>query len=317
MEEIIRNQTPIFLVGAERSGTTLLRLMLNSHPKIRWCGEFEFVVDLVSEQGQWPPLERYYEWLETHRIFLHQNFSIDPNLDYPSLTRSFLYQERDRTNKPFVGATVHRHFDHLLKIWSDARFIHIVRDPRDVARSCIALGWAGNTWIGVERWIHAEQIWEQLKAQLTPDRYCEVQYEALVKDPEAVLSRLCEFIGTPYDPAMLRYPEYTTYSAPDTSAIYKWKKKMKTRDVQLVEAQAAKLIVKRGYELSGLPLVKLSALDKLMLHLQNRWSCAQFRLKRFGGSLFFSDFVSRRLGLKQWQKQVRLQLNQIEQARVK
>lgn len=317
MEEISWIQKPLFLVGAERSGTTLLRLMLNSHPKIKWCGEFEFVVDLVTEKGQWPDLECYYKWLETHRIFLKQNFLIDPKLDYPSLVKSFLDQERHRTNKLFVGATVHRHFDHLLRIWSGARFVHIVRDPRDVARSCIARGWAGNTWVGIDRWLHAEQLWEQLKAQLAPDQYCEVQYEALVKDPESVLSRLCEFIGTPYDSAMLRYPEYTTYSAPDTSAIYQWKKKMKAREVQLVEAQAAKLLVKRGYELSGLPLVKVSALEKLMLHLQNRWLCAQFRLKRFGGSLFLSDFLSRRLGLKKWQKHVRLKLNQIEQARLK
>lgn len=38
-------EKPIFLVGAERSGTTVLRLMLDHHPQIAWCNEFEYVVD--------------------------------------------------------------------------------------------------------------------------------------------------------------------------------------------------------------------------------------------------------------------------------
>ncbi|MEQ9237509.1 sulfotransferase family protein [Coleofasciculus sp. E2-BRE-01] len=122
---------PIFLVGAERSGTTVLRLMLDHHPQIAWCYEFEYVVDQISDNGDFPQLEAYYEWLETHRIFQSTGFEIDRSLSYPQLANSFLCQRcqrLDRTGKPLVGATVHRHFDRLLQIWPNARFIHVPYD---------------------------------------------------------------------------------------------------------------------------------------------------------------------------------------------
>lgn len=50
---------PIFLVGAERSGTTVLRLMLDHHPQIAWCYEFEYAVDQMLDNGDFPKLEAY------------------------------------------------------------------------------------------------------------------------------------------------------------------------------------------------------------------------------------------------------------------
>lgn len=135
---------PIFLVGAERSGTTVLRLMLDHHPQLAWHSEFEYAVDRISETGEWPHIDEYHQWLAKQRIFLDLDFKLDHTLTYPQLINSFLVQKRDRDHKPIVGATVHRHFDKVLSIWPDARFIHIVRDGRDVARSCIGMGWAGN-----------------------------------------------------------------------------------------------------------------------------------------------------------------------------
>ncbi|MEP0844220.1 MAG: sulfotransferase, partial [Phycisphaerae bacterium] len=59
---------PVFLVGAERSGTTLARLMLDHHPRIAWLNEFEYAVDLIGPQG-WPDVNAYCDYLETNRIF--------------------------------------------------------------------------------------------------------------------------------------------------------------------------------------------------------------------------------------------------------
>jgi hypothetical protein len=63
---------------------------------------------------------------------------------------------------------VHRHYDRLLRLWPEARFIHLVRDPRDVASSCIGMGWAGNVWTGVTRWIEAERLWDEVRGDLAP-----------------------------------------------------------------------------------------------------------------------------------------------------
>jgi hypothetical protein len=307
---------PVFLVGAERSGTTVLRLMLDQHPQLAWCFEFEYAVDQMTDQGDTPPLDEYYEWLQTHRVFRLSDFEIDPNLNYPQLIESFLVQERDRTRKNLVGATVHRHFNRLLQIWSNARFIHIVRDARDVARSCVRMGWAGNVWGGVERWIEAERLWSQTRRSVSADRVLEITYESLITEPENALKRVCQFMGVPYDDRMLQYPEFTSYSLPDPKLIGQWRRKLTEREIQLIEARTGDMLMARGYELSRLPRLDTTAIEP-KLKLENWLMRKLFRARLYGLPLVVADFLSRRLGLKAWQKRVRLRMNAIDNAGLK
>lgn len=308
---------PTFLVGAERSGTTMLRLMLSHHPQIAWCQEFEYAVDLISDTQNFPNLDRYYEWLETHRIFRKTGFEIDLNLDYPQLINSFLCQKQEQTQKSIVGATVHRNFDKLLKIWPDARFIHIVRDPRDVARSCIGMGWAGNVWTGVERWVEAEQLWEKLAPKIPEERRIEVQYETLIVEPVQTLTSICDFIGVSFDEAILHYSETTTYSSPDPKLIYQWRRKLSGDDIALVESQVNNLLVKRGYELSGLPTLNITPAIKQQLRLHDWWVRWQFRVNRYGWRLWMTDYLARHLGMKSWEKNLQLQIGAIDHTYLK
>jgi len=85
---------PFFLVGAERSGTTLLRLMLDHHPQIAWCEEFEYAVDKMGDQGEFPHIEEYADFLSSNFIFQSSGFEIDPALSYPRLIKSFLDQRK-------------------------------------------------------------------------------------------------------------------------------------------------------------------------------------------------------------------------------
>jgi len=310
-------EQPFFLVGAERSGTTLLRLMLRQHPKLAWCNEFEYAVDRMSDSGQPPNLEEYYTWLNSHRIFQATGFIVDRRYDYPQLLNSFLCQLRDRHNKLLVGATVHRHFDRLLHIWPNARFIHILRDGRDVARSCIGMGWAGNVWTGVERWIEAEKLWAKLQQELPPERYINIRYEDLITQAPAVLEQLCNFIGISYDAHMLEYDEYSSYGSPDPSLIYQWRKKLTRREIQLVESRIATMLAEHGYELSGLPRISVSKIEAQFLRLQDWWGRLNFRIRRNGLRLLLADYLSRKLRLRRWQYQIRLKLNEIETSYLK
>lgn len=307
---------PYFLVGAERSGTTLLRLMLNYHPEITWCNEFEYAVDQI-EYDEWPDLADYYKWLEIHRIFQDSHFEIDTSLTYPQLVNSFLYQRLVRDNKSIVGATVHRHFDRLPKIWPNARYIHVVRDGRDVARSCIGMGWAGNVWRGVERWIDAEEMWKELSQKLSPDQKLEIVYEDLIVNYVETLKRICDFIGVEYNPAMLDYVHYSDYSLPQPSLIQQWKKKQTNRQIQLVESRVADMLTERNYALSGLEPITVTPWDKVTLRMHDWWGRINSRHQNIGSALFVSDYLARRLRISSWQKKTQLKINEIQRKNLK
>ena len=111
-------EAPVFLVGSERSGTTLLRLMLDHHPEIAFEKEFDFVVTEVSDTGELPAAKAYREWITGVR---GANYALDPALGYRELVNDFLRQKQAASGgKPYVGATIHRNFDRLRFLWPDA-----------------------------------------------------------------------------------------------------------------------------------------------------------------------------------------------------
>jgi hypothetical protein len=300
---------PIFLVGAERSGTTLLRLMLDHHPQIAFYHEFEFAVDQIDDFGNFPEIASYHEYLATNRIFLHSGFHIDHNLNYIELVNSFLTQKQKRDNKPLIGATVHYHFHHLLKIWPQAKFIHLIRDGRDVARSTIAMGWAGNFFTAVERWLEAEQLWQRFNFELSPQQKLTIQYEALIQNPGEVLTQICSFIGVPFDPAMYNYAERSTYELPNPAFATQWRRKLSNYQIRLIESRIGLLLKERGYPLSGLPHLTITTPLKWWLRIHDRLASILFRIRRYSLRIYLEDIVSRRLHLKKWQRHVQLKIN--------
>ena len=311
-------ENPVFIVASGRSGSTHLRLMLDHHPQLACLEEIDFTVQLMSDDGDFPKLDQYYQWLETNRIFLNRELTIDRNLDYLQLVNSFLCQKRDRDRKSLVSAVVHHNFDRLLKLWPDARFIHLVRDGRDVAYSCVSeMGWYGNFWQGVEYWERSEKLWTKLQEVVPVERRTEITYESLMSQTVETLTQVCDFIGISYDPAMLSYPETTTYSLPDPKFIGQWKQKMSDYDIRLVEARIGNLLLSRGYKLSGLPPLTIKSAKERYLKLQDWWVRLQFRINRYGLALFLSDYLSRHLKDKAWQKSIKFQFNAIDAASLK
>lgn len=310
-------KAPLFLVAAERSGTTLLRLMLDHHPSIAMNHEFHLAATEVPPGEGWPPLESFSEWLRTDRITMLSGFSIDRSLSYPELMDSFLTQRRDSAGKPIVGATVHRHFELLLRIWPDARFIHLFRDGHDVASSTIGMGWAGNVWVGADGWIRAHGEWHRLHQQLSNDRWIEIRFEDLVCDPEATLREVCTFLGVPFDDAMLSYPRSTTYAPPDPSLAYQWERKLSPREIQLVEARVGDMLIECGYRLSGLPRIHVSPWMAYRLRWHSRFRTARFGMRRYGPLLYSADLITRRFGPKRLKRLLTLRMNEVESRHLK
>ena len=194
----------------------MFRLLLDHHPQLAVFGEFE---ESVSEAvgDDWPALAEYHDFLARDRMALEQGFVVDPALDYVALVRSFFEQAATRTGAPQVGAAVHSRFDLLPRLFPDARYLHVVRDPRDVAHSVVKMGWAGNDWAGARVWVDAEQRWERLRDAVPASHRLDVHYEDLLISPEVELERVCSLLGVLYDPVMLAIEDDTSYRPPDAS----------------------------------------------------------------------------------------------------
>ncbi len=215
-----------FVVGAPRSGTTLLRLMLDAHPALAIPPETYFVPKAAK---QWRriervrnrsanPRERFYEAVTEHTRW--PDFHMDAQAfkrrldeerpqDVGEAVRIFyrLYAERagkvrwgDKT--PFYV----RRMSLLQEILPEARFIHIIRDGRDLTLSIQGL-WFGPNSIDEAAEFWTSRIAEGREQAPTLEHYMELRYEDLVEDPEPELRRICEFVELPFDERMLHYHE--------------------------------------------------------------------------------------------------------------
>ncbi len=306
--------SPIFIVGAERSGSTLLRLMVDSHPDVTGAEGFEFLVDLVSDTGAFPSIEEYHDYLALHHIFGSSGLQIDPDLDYPSLVDSFLQQRLDASGKSEVSAMVHFGFSRLLYLWPNARFIHVLRDPRDVAKSVVEMGWHGNVWFGVEKWLQAESEWKRFTPQLSPARYLEVRFGELVRHNERTLRRVCQLMGVEYTSQMLDYAKDTAYALPDPQKLSQWRNNLSDREVQSVEGRVGDLMIDRGYELSGLPPLHPGRVGLIRLRAEDKIGMWRRRLETYGLRLFIERAIARLVPLPAYRNSVKLRYNTIERS---
>lgn len=308
---------PVFLVGAERSGSTLLRLMLDSHPRVTCCEGFEFMVAKVGDDGARPSIEDYHRYLSTQPIFGSSQLAIDPSLGYDELVNDFFRQRLTASGKETVAAMVHMDIDRILHIWPEARFIHLIRDPRDVALSVIAMGWFGNAYTAIDKWIHAERGWDRLAPKLDSDRWIELQFADLISDHETQLRRVCDFLDVDYTGQMLSYADETDYGLPNPSRIGSWRGTMSDRDTSLVEGKVGVLLAERGFEPSGLEPIVPTGLDRSRLEIEGRLLKWKHRIDRFGLRLFIERGLARVIPIPSYRASVQLRFNAIERGRRK
>jgi hypothetical protein len=303
--------SPVFLVGSMRSGSTLLRLMLDHHPEVAFDKEFDFAVALVSDTGELPSMDSYLEWIKYVRGV---DYAVVPSLGYREQVNEFLWQKKTMSGeKKYVGATVHVHFERLRFLWPHARYIHLVRDPRDVARSVLQKGWAGNIYQASGFWIQAEDCWDSLASHLAIDQALELHYEDLVTQTETELSRICKFIGVEFTPEMLDYQvDARQYPPPDDSLASQWKAKLSPLDVAMVEHRTAERMESRGYTQSGYPPARIGAFRHRLLLCAGRVRELRTKVGRYGPRLVVMNLLGR-LGVRTLRKYAQTRINAIDQ----
>lgn len=304
-----------FLIGAQRSGSTLLRLMLDHHPCISCLGEFNLALDCLEPDGSEPDTATYHSRLEELREYRYAGFAISPSLEPSQAIPELLEGMRrlDGTWKSIVGVAIHFRYREALRYWPEARFIHLVRDPRDVAPSVVAMGWTATCWHAAELWINSEDEVEKLAQRVPSERIVRVRFEDLVRQPETELRRMCALLGVEYDSRMLSYPADSTYPPPDASAAARWKKRMVSRDVREVEARVGARLFAYGYETSGLPPLATGPLQRAALWFRNRLGRFGWRWRTYGLIPVLNHAIGLRLGLKGVVARARQHIQDIDQ----
>ena len=277
-----------FVVGMNRSGTTLLRMMLDAHPELAIPPETHFVPDVIKacRRGDAMP-EAALAAMKSHREWDDFGFSDEEmlerlrsrqRLDAGEALRAF-YAARE--GKPRWGEKTPRYVGQMRRIQSalpEARFIHVVRDGRDVALSVLDRTVRDITAADVAgRW--RRKIEKARAAAPKLRHYIEVRYEDLILDTEPTLRRISDFIDLPWSASMLDYYERSperltemkrglpadgrsaeldverrmathamTTKPPDADRVSRWKRQMSAADREAFEGVAGATLADLGYE---------------------------------------------------------------------
>lgn len=189
---------PIFVIGSPRSGTTLLRLILDSHPRISCGEETHFLRDLEAIVGRdWELVSTYglaREWWLTRIRELYDSFQAEV------LARSgkARWAEKDPTY------TLHLRF--IEELFPDALYVHLLRDGHDVVASFRdRWGYRSAARAARTEWARYVTAARELERRLPAGRFLQLRYEELVAEPETQGQRLLEFLGEAWDPAVLEF----------------------------------------------------------------------------------------------------------------
>jgi hypothetical protein len=206
-----------FVVGMNRSGTTLLRMMLDAHPQLTIPPETHFVPTLIKacKEPDTTP-EDALAAMKSAREWGDFGFSDEemltrlralPKLRPGPAVRTFYEAYMAQQGKQRWGEKTPTYVQKMKLIQRalpEARFIHVIRDGRDVALSVLDRTVRDLTAADVaRRW--KKKIGKARDDSPKLEHYTEIRYEDLVLDTEPVLRRVCELIELDWDPAMLEY----------------------------------------------------------------------------------------------------------------
>ncbi len=281
------SDAPIFIVGHPRSGTTLLRLILNAHPRIVIPPEGHLVSFLRRCESKYGALSDPKSFAATLDRLLNKERMREWGFDESDararceagehtpggIFASMMSLWTDQSGKPRWGEKTpgtYRFIPDVDAWFPKCQVIHIIRDARDVAVSNLNPPFSdrydkGNEYEVALRWRDAVRRGRVAAESLGPERYFEFRYEDLTDDPEAMARRLAAFLGEDYDPAMMNYHERATGDVPrgehsyhqrtkaavDKGRVERWRTDASREFVMRVEGIAGTEMKELGYELSG------------------------------------------------------------------
>jgi hypothetical protein len=206
-------EAPVFVICTLRSGSTLLRVLLDSHSQIRSPHELHLRYVSVRFDQKWSERAMKELGLDTRAA------------DYLLWDR-ILHRELSASRKSIIAdKTPNNVFivDRLREAWPDARFIFLLRHPGAIVRSRQKYKGEGADEL-IIKYVEALE-----DARQTYDGHT-VRYEDLTADPERELRKICDFLGVAYEPTMLEYGQFD--HGRYKSGLGDWNEKIKSGAIQ-------------------------------------------------------------------------------------
>ena len=271
------DEVPFFIIGSPRSGTSLSSRMLNEHPGLGVPFETTIVEVFHDMAAAYGPLDdrdnrrrlvtdilAYPTMRDCRpRVTVAQAMAAIAADGIAGVMDGILEAWAEQQGKRRWGEKTPSnafHFDTLTDWFPEAKFVHIIRDGRDVASSFVAAPFGPKTlFTAAERWQRHVCVCQEIGRSLPSDRYLELRYEDLLDRPEEELRRVCAFLAEPFDAAMLHYFERPTHYPTDEANArnlgrrvieankQKWRRTMTSREIEVVEAAVAPTLRLLGY----------------------------------------------------------------------
>lgn len=314
------SHAPFFIVGCGRSGTTLLRTMLHRHSQVAIPVESLFIIDYFRAMNH-APVERFRRLILREHEFSEWHLSLtEQDLAHCNSVRELI----DEVHQRFAarkGATrwgqktprFIRYGELLKSVYPEARFIHILRDPRAVVNSLIRSNvHRSNAYYAARRWLQDTRAGLALEERY-PEDVMRLPYEMLVSEPEPALRRVCEFLDLPFEPQMLEYYKekeeaYSGYheaiharlqEPPRKERIDAWRGHLSAEEVALVEQVCMPLMAELGYAPEARVPVPANMIQQMKWERRTRGLFRQVTQYFRGRThhLFYSIWRKFRLGL--------------------
>jgi hypothetical protein len=276
----------VFIVGCPRSGTTLLRRLVDAHPQIAITPETQWIPRFFKRQkgisSQGLVTSKLIDRLIGHRRFCLLGIGRDELVALLKARQPISYADFISgvfdlyglaQGKQLVGDKTSgyvRNLQVLHELWPAARFVHIIRDGRDVCLSVVSWSKADRATGFLKSWrddpISTAALWwscnvhfgREVGQKLGAEQYCEIRYELLVAHAAVECAKLCDFLDVPYHDAMPHFYERRPAAAtkmeadhawlPVTSGLRDWRTQMSEVDVARFEAVAGDLLETLSYE---------------------------------------------------------------------
>jgi len=272
-----QQNSPFFIFGCPRSGTSLLSTMLGTHPRLAIPYEshlYDSIYPIVQRYNdpcrQSVRTRLVSEILRSEHI---RRWTPPPSLpetlkaihrdDFHGIVEGVMRAWAQSQGKVRWGEKTPQHTLHWRTIsagFPGLQVIHLIRDGRDVALSYkTAFFGPKHVYSLARRWLEYLSAAEEARASLGDQAFLQVRYEDLVSDPKQELRRICSFLGEEFAPSMLvSYQDKRTYHADQRNARNlrlpvmshnsgKWRTEMTARDLRIFEALAGASLARYAY----------------------------------------------------------------------